>query len=492
MQCITRVCLALGLAAACAVSVTWADVPHHVNVSGRLTDDGGNPVAPGAKDFTFKIYDAEVGGTEIWPAAPGEEQTLTTDTHGLWNAHVGAVVALTEVAFQDTSRWLEITVDDGVNPPETLPRTRLSTTPYAFRVSTVDGATGGVVSGDVAIQSDLSVSGKATIGPGHTNTGDYALAVGQNNVVTGLCATIPGGITDTATGNYAVVAGGRYNAARDHATTIGGGQNNKADSQYATVGGGGSNNAVGTGATVGGGVDNTADTIYAVVAGGRQNLAGSYQAAVGGGGYNLADDNSATVGGGDHNEATGPFATVPGGRFNEATGAWSFAAGRRAKALHGGSFVWADQTDADFSSTGLNQFLIRASGDVGIGTADPQDVTSGTDVTIAGMIAQEVWTNASLQSGWTNVGGNYAPAGYYRDKSGVVHLRGHVNGSSSPAPVFTLPSGYRPEFWIECLVYRWGGAGPATLVVESGTGTVRLLGTGTISLDNVTFRATDL
>ena len=36
------------------------------------------------------------------------------------------------------------------------------------------------------------------------------------------------------------------------------------------------------------------------------------------------------------------------------------AAGRRAKAVNTGSFVWADSTNADFSSTADNQFSIRA------------------------------------------------------------------------------------------------------------------------------------
>jgi len=35
------------------------------------------------------------------------------------------------------------------------------------------------------------------------------------------------------------------------------------------------------------------------------------------------------------------------------------------------AFVWADTTGADFASTGANQFLIRASGGVGIGLANP-------------------------------------------------------------------------------------------------------------------------
>ena len=63
---------------------------------------------------------------------------------------------------------------------------------------------------------------------------------------------------------------------------------------------------------------------------------------------------------------------MPGGRSNTAAGYYSFAAGRRAKANHDGTFVFTDNTDADFSSTAVGQFLIRASGGVGIGTTSPK------------------------------------------------------------------------------------------------------------------------
>jgi hypothetical protein len=59
------------------------------------------------------------------------------------------------------------------------------------------------------------------------------------------------------------------------------------------------------------------------------------------------------------NSVTGSYGTVPGGQGNSA-GAFSFAAGRRAKATHTGSFVWADSTNANFSSTADDQFAIRA------------------------------------------------------------------------------------------------------------------------------------
>jgi hypothetical protein len=68
------------------------------------------------------------------------------------------------------------------------------------------------------------------------------------------------------------------------------------------------------------------------------------------------------VGGGDTNTASGWRSTVPGGVGNLAQGAHSLAAGRRAKAYHDGSFVWADAIDVDFASTGDNQFVARATG----------------------------------------------------------------------------------------------------------------------------------
>jgi hypothetical protein len=91
---------------------------------------------------------------------------------------------------------------------------------------------------------------------------------------------------------------------------------------------------------------------YGTVGGGRGNTAGNS-------GGTTDDAVAATVGGGEGNIATGSYATIPGGLSNSA-GAFSMAAGRRAKAVNTGSFVWADSTNADFSSTADNQFSIRA------------------------------------------------------------------------------------------------------------------------------------
>ncbi|NJP04919.1 MAG: hypothetical protein HC837_04455, partial [Chloroflexaceae bacterium] len=94
------------------------------------------------------------------------------------------------------------------------------------------------------------------------------------------------------------------------------------------------------------------------------NAASGINSTVGGGVSNAVSGFAATVGGGSSNTASGNYATVGGGVFNEAIGSYSFAAGRQAKANNLGAFVWADSTNADFTSTADNQFAVRATGGV--------------------------------------------------------------------------------------------------------------------------------
>jgi hypothetical protein len=115
--------------------------------------------------------------------------------------------------------------------------------------------------------------------------------------------------------------------------------------------------------------------------GGGPNVVGGSYATVGGGYNNSASGDGATVLGGGTNIATGPFATVPGGAYNEAGSHFTFAAGHRAKANHGGAFVWADWTNADFESAASNEFAVRAAGGVRL-------VTGGAGATLDGYV---VW-----------------------------------------------------------------------------------------------------
>jgi microcystin-dependent protein len=119
-----------------------------------------------------------------------------------------------------------------------------------------------------------------------------------------------------------------------------------------------------------------------VISGGQNNTASGELSVIAGGSGSTASGRGSAVGGGENNTASGLFATVPGGRNNIASGENSFAVGRRARATHPGSVVFGDNTDVDKNSNGDNQFLIQASGGVGINAAP----ASGAALTVSGRL----------------------------------------------------------------------------------------------------------
>jgi len=236
-------------------------------------------------------------------------------------------------------------------------------------VNTLGGASGNVISN--------GVMGGTIAGGGAVTNHLFGSEAGPNTVF-GNFGTVGGGLKNTA--GYAST---NFDDAR--AATVAGGENNTAGNAWATVGGGQFNTAIGVFATVGGGQLNINSGFYATVGGGAGNTNSGFVATVGGGLKNTSGGSAATVGGGSANTSSGTGATVPGGALNSAAGDYSFAAGLQARANHAGTFVWGDSTEADFASTATNQFLIRASGGVGIGTGSPGaqlDVASSGNTTI--------------------------------------------------------------------------------------------------------------
>lgn len=111
---------------------------------------------------------------------------------------------------------------------------------------------------------------------------------------------------------------------------------------------------------------------YAVIAGGFENsiIGAMAQAAmIGGGVSNTITATYGVIAGGLENEVGGLYGAVPGGTKNAAKGAYSLAAGRRAKAVHDGAFVWADSQDADYASLAADTFNVRAQGGVRMTTS---------------------------------------------------------------------------------------------------------------------------
>lgn len=124
-------------------------VPQLINYQGRMTHIAGDPLDT-TVSITFTIYDDATSGSAVWT----ETQAAVTVTEGLFNVPLGSVTPLVDSVFGDTSRYLGVQIGGDT---ELSPRTRLVSAGYAFRIGTIDGATGGTITGDVDIQSKLTV-----------------------------------------------------------------------------------------------------------------------------------------------------------------------------------------------------------------------------------------------------------------------------------------------------------------------------------------------
>jgi hypothetical protein len=240
----------------------------------------------------------------------------------------------------------------------------------------------------------------SAVGGGETNRAmaeGSVIAGGQNNLVaTGATyASIGGGINHliNTAASYAVIAGGFSNIVQANAqeSVIGGGYENRIaqnadggtiaggvqnvisnNGDYGTIGGGQGNviKSVGGfthyGLTIAGGRNNSLSGEDSTIGGGQLNQLGDVLYGTIGGGYsnriaNLAD--YSVIGGGYTNYVGDAYATVPGGAGNQAVGAYSFAAGKYARALNLGSFVWSDPSGGTNAvSVSNNSWTVRCVG----------------------------------------------------------------------------------------------------------------------------------
>jgi hypothetical protein len=281
-----------------------------------------------------------------------------------------------------------------------------------------------VVGGSGANSVSNGVVGATIAGGGAVSYGGTA----YSNSVTAVFGSIGGGARNLVANQFSSVVGGYQNAALGYISTIGGGAFNTTDGNnasvlggaynlaagiYSTLGGGNYNSAIGDGSFVGGGGydkdrndSNVASGLASAVVGGVGSVASGAYSSVGAGYENQAGGAYSSVAGGQQNSASGEFSTVPGGNDNTASGDFSFAAGAQARAVTPGSFVWADASGGFFSSATANQFLIRSSGGVGIGTA--QTPPGGLHVASGGLAV----TGASSPN-YPNTKGVYIEKGDY-------------------------------------------------------------------------------
>ena len=321
--------------------------------------DPAHPAAVGAApsaggSFTWAVavagnyaYTADyLGGLATYFAAPLAQVPGVVAATGF----IGDGSTLTNLSAAQISGQLSTSVLGGVwqvggNSVNNPTRSFLGTTdnePLQFRVNNQPALTL-ATNGSLAMGSNLAASNSIALGDGASAGGPDSVALGFHTLASRDFATAMG--RQSSAGGFASTAlGAGTIASGDYSTAMG----------SSTVAAGTNSTAMGDQTTASGldstaiGVGNTASGIASTALGGATTASGDWSTAMGG----------STTASGDYSTALGAL--------SEAHGKASFAGGWRAKALHPGSFVWADSLDQDFSSATNDQFLIRAGGGVSV------------------------------------------------------------------------------------------------------------------------------
>lgn len=182
--------------------------PNIVSYQGRLTDSGGNPVADGPYLVKFRIYDSDIGGTELWTS---EFQSVDV-VDGLFTYHLGSIEPLPASITADSVRWLGIQVS---TDPEMTPRIRFTSSLFALNALKADssdwdgliGAPPDFADGvddntTYSAGSGLQLSGTTFLIPNGAITAPLIL----DNTITKIdILDEPGGHTASISGNLVVV-----------------------------------------------------------------------------------------------------------------------------------------------------------------------------------------------------------------------------------------------------------------------------------------------
>ncbi|MBI1176216.1 hypothetical protein GC207_02115 [bacterium] len=417
---------------------------------GYLTKDG-NPFT-GNAEFVPTLWDAGTNGNLVAGNSPSGATIGVTNGLFILPLNFGD-------HFPGADRWLQVEVRTPVGSGSYVtlaPRQQIQSTPYAITAANLSGnlsatqLSGSIPSWQISGTIGSSMIENGAVGASQVNNaqvqlritgsapaGQFITGVQADGTVTaaadtsdwkllGNAGTSPIthfiGTTDAQPLNFRV---GNQRALRleygssSTPNLIGGSGLNVVSNGVsgATISGGGEsvevfgstinypNTIGGNLSTIGGGAYNAIGTnSLATISGGFNNSAFGHGATIGGGTVNriTSDVEYGVIGGGAYNTNSGSYATVPGGQYNVTTGQYSFAAGYKAKALHDGTFVWADPASADFNSTGAYQFLIRAAGGVGINTNNP----TGAALSVVGGIKAGPGGSAMsrMEFGTANVG----------------------------------------------------------------------------------------
>ena len=126
----------------CSLTHSFSQIPRRISYQGVLSDTSDTPRPDGTYPFTFRLYEAPSGGTQIW-----FEAKLLPVKRGLFSTVMGDVTPFSDSLKFNRPYWLSLQIGDD---PELFPRTLLTPAPYSL---SADSAR---IAGSVAINSITS------------------------------------------------------------------------------------------------------------------------------------------------------------------------------------------------------------------------------------------------------------------------------------------------------------------------------------------------
>lgn len=184
--------LIIGLVLAVTLSAT---IPPYISYQGKLYNSSGEPLDT-TVSVTFFIYDDSTDGELKWT----EVNPSVTTINGLFTVLLGSYIPIPDSAFNQLDCFLGIQVGEG---DEILPRKRLVSVPFANRVSTIDGASGGTIEGDVIIEGNINIEGDVIFVSDTIYVGDIQIAPTTRYYSISACDFTSNGIAYSYDGRWA-------------------------------------------------------------------------------------------------------------------------------------------------------------------------------------------------------------------------------------------------------------------------------------------------
>lgn len=97
----------------------------------------------------------------------------------------------------------------------------------------------------------------------------------------------------------------------------------------------------------------------------------------------------------------------------------------------------------------------------------------------------------TLLNSWVNYGSGYAPAGYYKDLSGMVHVEGMIKDgtTTSGTNLFNLPAGFRPAERMSFAAASVSVIARIDVLADGNVQAITSVSSGFLALNNVHFLA---